>query len=228
MEDYAPYSKSREHCFVEGRTGLIYPGVRVENISYPLSISSIQAAVCSCLANGDEPISYSIPDDSVRPELLNFWADSYALKETRDFGESPDLYNPLITEDPDLKEELTALCARSVTIHSGFPVSALLKVEDGYIPGANVEVTAWALGLCAERVAIARAVAAGYSTFESIHVHAPKSDFSSPCGACRQVLNEFMPDGVVEMFHGDGSRSSHIASHLLPFGFVSEELKNRS
>lgn len=227
MDQYAPYSDSRETCLVRGKSGMIYPGVRVENISYPLTITSIQAAVCSCLANGDIPQSYSLTNGSNRPELLSFWTTTFNLEELERYGTDEPRFNPLIPVESNIGVELTALCSKAVTIHSGFPVSSLLKVADGYIPGANVEVEAWALGLCAERVSISRAIAAGYTEFESIHVHAPKSDFSSPCGACRQVLNEFMPSGVVEMHHGDGSLSKHITSHLLPHGFISEELTRK-
>jgi cytidine deaminase len=227
MKNYTPYSHTDEQCLVRGKSGRFYPGVRVENISYPLSITAIQAAICSCLGNGDQP--EAVWTDSPEPELTEFWITSYNLNRIDHPGDHIELYRPLIggDGDTDIKSRLKELTGSAVTIHSGFPVSALLKVDGGYIPGVNVEVHAWSLGLCAERVCIARAVAAGFSNFETIHVHAPKSEFSSPCGACRQVLSEMMPDGSVEMFHGDGTCSRHLTAHLLPFGFISDALKNK-
>ena len=179
MKGYNPYSGTENICYVKGASCIFYPGVRIENVSYPLTISSIQAAVCSCLANGDSPTHYFIGDQ--KPELLEVWATEYDMKPG---GELPDegikMFEPLIKNIPDIKKELTALTVGAVTPNSGFPVSALLQTEEGFIRGVNVELSSWALGLCAERVAISRALTAGYTRFKSIHIYAPEADFVSP------------------------------------------------
>ena len=224
IRGYTPYSGHENTCYVRGTSGTIYPGVRVENVSYPLTISSIQAAVCSCLANSDTPTEYFIGDKN--PELLSIWADEYDMKPGGQLKkEGIKLFDPLVKIIHDIRKELKALTAVSVTPNSGFPVSALLQTDEGFVRGVNIELSSWALGLCAERVAISRALTAGYTEFKAIHIYAPEADFVSPCGACRQVLFEVMPDAEAELYHGDETLSRHNISDLLPFGFTSHKLK---
>lgn len=219
---YSPYSNILEVCAVEGKSGLLYPGVRLENISFPLSISAVQGAICSCLGNGDEPAVLYQPDN--RSELIGEWVENFDIEHRNITPEKTDYYNPLIKGSFNIMKRLEELAKKAVTSHSDFPVSALIEVDGGYIPGVNVEVPAWSLGLCAERVAVFRAVSTGYTEFKKMHVFAPKGDFSSPCGACRQVLAEWMPNERVELNHGDGTQSTHAVSDLLPFGFTSGSL----
>ncbi len=222
MKAYSPYSKTEETCLVLGESGSYYPGVRIENISFPLTISAIQAGICSCLANGDTPVS--IYQNTPVSELRSYWIEEFNLSFYSTFPSNPHLYNPLITEEIDIPETLDALCTKAVTIHSEFPVTALLKTEDGFVPGVNTEVSAWSLGLCAERVAISRAIAAGLHEFTNMHIYAPKGQFSSPCGACRQVLAEHMPGKPVELHHDKETLSKHFTNHLLPYGFITKSL----
>ncbi|MEX0647458.1 MAG: cytidine deaminase [Balneolaceae bacterium] len=223
LQSYSPYSGIEEYCFIEGTSGTAYPGVRIENISFPLTIPAIQAAVCSCLANGDQPaILYQQKPES---ELLSYWVDQYSLAVKQEIPAFQNLYDPLLTSVADVAALLKKLAEKAIVPHSGFEVAALLETPAGFICGVNVEVSAWSLGLCAERVAISRAVAAGYTEFTSLHIYAPKGDFSSPCGACRQILTEWLPDKIVKLHHGDGSLSTHYTSHLLPYGFTSNSLK---
>jgi len=225
LTSYSPYSGIKETCLIEGESGIFYPGVRIENISYPLTISAIRAAVCSCLGVGDQPASFFQPEPF--SELQAYWIDEFGLKPIKKLPDEVRFFNPVIPVLSNIPKKLKELCRSAVTTHSDFPVSALLEVEGGFIAGVNVEVSSWSLGLCAERVAVARAIAHGIRTFRTVHVHAPKSEFCSPCGSCRQVLNEFMPDEVVKLYHKDQSISSHFAQHLLPYGIISDDLKNR-
>lgn len=220
---YSPYSNTIEYCIVEGKSGIHYPGVRVENISFPLTISAVQGAVCSCLGNGDVPAVLFQPKPA--SELLHYWVDEFNLSHKKELPESLNLYNPLLSKSIEPVQILNDLTQHTHTPHSNFPVAALLDVKDGYIPGVNVEVSSWALGLCAERVAIFRAVSAGYTEFESLIVSAPKGDFSSPCGTCRQVMAEWMPRKQVELHHGDSTLSKHNVAQLLPHGFTTGNLK---
>jgi len=221
---YTPYSKKPESCLILGSSGVVYPGVRVENISFPLTIPAVQAGVCSCLGNRDKPVGV-MDGKSNNDDLSEFWTQTFQLKTLDRLPDDSVLYDPLIDGINDVTGQLKNLCEKSVSDRSGFPVSALLETQQGYIPGVNIEFEQWNLGLCAERVAIARAIAAGFNEFKGIHIYAPKSEFISPCGACRQVLYEFMPEQVAQLHHDDDTKSSHFVSHLLPNGFTTNSLK---
>ena len=92
--------------------------------------------------------------------------------------------------------------------YSGFKVGAALLANDGtVITGCNVENASYGLTICAERSAIFKAVSMGYrpGDFEAIAVAASNPDFS-PCGACREVINEFGEDmAVIFEFRGEVS-----------------------
>ncbi len=226
MNSYAPYSKIDEYCLIEGRSGLFYPGVRIENIAFPLTISAIHSAITSCLANGDQPIS--IFQDEPQSELADYWKREFDIEQRTTLPDAPSLYEPLLPSNIDIDATLEALTQKCVIPHSSFPVSALIETENGYIPGVNVEVSAWSLGLCAERTAISRAVTAGYTgKLGQLHIYAPKGDFSSPCGACRQVMAEFIPRQQVVLHHGNQTISKHFVKDLLPYGFTGSSLRKK-
>ena len=100
--------------------------------------------------------------------------------------------------------------------YSGFRVGAALLLETGEIvTAANVENTSYGLSICAERSAVVRAVAQCGPQIRILAVAVT----SSPCGACRQVLAEFMsPDGLI-LFLFDSTPQSQTLAQLLPFGF---------
>jgi cytidine deaminase len=75
--------------------------------------------------------------------------------------------------------------------YSKFPVGAALLTKSGRVyTGCNVENASYGLAICAERVAISKAVSEGHRQFIAIAIVAPSSQ-ATPCGACRQVLSEF-------------------------------------
>lgn len=90
--------------------------------------------------------------------------------------------------------------------YSNFPVGAALLLADGSIvTGANIENASYPLSICAERSAVATAASAGHREIRAVAVSAPRSRGTSPCGGCRQVLNEFRPaDGNLEIILDDG------------------------
>src|SRR5262245_17989238 len=74
------------------------------------------------------------------------------------------------------------------------PVGAAVLTADGtVVTGCNVENASYGLTVCAERTAVFSAVAAGHRTIVGVAVTAPRVVTITPCGACRQVLNEFKP-----------------------------------
>lgn len=220
---HTPYSNSDEFCYVLGDSGVCYPGVRIENISFPLTIPANLAAVCSCLGNGDQPVA--IIESSRSKHSTRFWIEKFGLEELEDLPDGVSIFDPLIKNTDDIKHTLKKLCDSTISHESNFPVTALLKTSAGYIPGVNIEFAEWNLGLCAERVSLSRALASGYSDFLGMHIYAPQSEYVSPCGACRQVLFELMPDQMLVLHHDDQSLSRHLVSHLLPLGFTSSSLK---
>jgi cytidine deaminase len=90
-----------------------------------------------------------------------------------------------------------------------------------------VENRSYGLTNCAERSAIFSAVSAGKSDFEAIAVSTPRSDAAvAPCGACRQVLSEFVEADFPVTFAGRARRIDSTLGQLYPFDSL-QELKNR-
>ena len=91
-----------------------------------------------------------------------------------------------------LIDQAWAVRERAYAPYSNFKVGAALIAEDGRVfTGCNVENLSYGLTLCAERVAMGAAVAAGVTRFAGVAVVADTGVPISPCGACRQVLSEF-------------------------------------
>lgn len=117
--------------------------------------------------------------------------------------------------DRELFERACEAAGRAYAPYSGFHVGAAVRTRDGsIIIGANVENSSYPLGICAERAALACAVAQGFrpGDVESIAVTA------SPCGGCRQWLLEFKIDWVVFM-RGDEELTIRAVAELLPDSF---------
>ena len=102
--------------------------------------------------------------------------------------------------------------------YSGFQVGTALATKTGeIITGCNVENVSLGLTICAERSAIATAVARGLRDFVAIAVVTGGKKPAIPCGACRQVLAEFTPNIKVVSATIDGEMQEFDLSELLPF-----------
>jgi homotetrameric cytidine deaminase len=135
-----------------------------------------------------------------------------------------------ITISPQQQAELLGAAQeaahRAYAPYSGFRVGAALLLEGGEIvAAANVENASYGLSICAERSAVVRAIA---QHGPKLRIHAVvvtnlNNAPSSPCGACRQVLAEFMPPDGIVLFPFDGTPEMRIQSHtlaeLFPLGF---------
>jgi cytidine deaminase len=108
----------------------------------------------------------------------------------------------------------------AVAPYSNFKVGAALEAADGtVITGANVENATYGLTVCAERVAMFTALAAGHRRFRRIAVVADTNDPTPPCGACRQILWEFGGDLDVILANLKRETGRHRLSDLLPLPF---------
>ena len=104
--------------------------------------------------------------------------------------------------------------------YSGFRVGAALLCEDGtIITGFNIENRSFSLTVCAERAALFSALVRGKTAFKEIAVVGLDSELPlPPCGACRQVLTEFLPpDAPVHFAGGDGDIETVLLGELLPY-----------
>jgi cytidine deaminase len=115
---------------------------------------------------------------------------------------------------------------RAYAPYSNYPVGAALRTKSGRLyTGVNVENAAYPHTMCAERVAIFKAVSEGETEFEVIAV--VTNNGGSPCGGCRQVLAEFGLDTIVLIANGEGKLQKVVTvEELLPEAFTPKKLKN--
>lgn len=114
---------------------------------------------------------------------------------------------------------------RAYVPYSSYPVGAALRTKTGKLyTGVNVENAAYPQTMCAERVAIFKAVSEGEKEFEVIAVVTDNG--GSPCGGCRQVMVEFGLDTIVLLADKNGSLVKETTvKELLPEAFTPEKLK---
>jgi cytidine deaminase len=103
---------------------------------------------------------------------------------------------------------------------SGFKVGAALETADGTIvTGCNVENATYGLTICAERVAMFKAISEGHRKFRRVAVVADTEAPTPPCGACRQILWEFGGDLEVILANLRREKGRHRLKDLLPLPF---------
>jgi cytidine deaminase len=109
---------------------------------------------------------------------------------------------------------------RALAAFSDFKVGAAIETIDGQIvTGCNIENSTYGLTMCAERVAIFKALSDGHRSFTRIAVVADTSQTTSPCGACRQILWEFAGNIEVILADLDAIKTTHLMKDLLPHPF---------
>jgi cytidine deaminase len=130
--------------------------------------------------------------------------------------------------ESELHELVAAAAAareRAYAPYSHFAVGAALRAADGAIyVGCNVENASYGLTICAERNAVAHAVASGARDLVALAVVTENG--VTPCGACRQVLVEFGPEMTVIVADTRGNRRIYLLGELLPDAFGPEQLKD--
>ncbi len=111
--------------------------------------------------------------------------------------------------------------------YSKFKVGAALLTKSGKVfTGCNVENSSFGASMCAERVAVFKAVSEGEREFEAIAVVTDTDDPAMPCGMCRQVLSEFSMDIEVYAANLDGKVKTTTLRELLPYAFTKEDLND--
>ncbi len=103
-------------------------------------------------------------------------------------------------------------------------VAAVIDHRGRLFTGVNVENVSFGLSMCAERVAIFSAIAAGAHRISALAVTSSAADFLSPCGACRQVMAEFADPDVPVYCDTGGAARRWTVSELLPERFAASQL----
>lgn len=146
--------------------------------------------------------------------------------------EMPEDAGPLSLLAPAPETDAAGLSAaldasrRAVVPASDFPVGAAAVDASGRaVVGSNVELASdWTRGLCAERVALVAAHAAGLGPVETLYVACVKAPGGSPCGACRQAISDLAPDARVVLWNGTSAPVATSAAALLPGAFRGDGL----
>lgn len=128
--------------------------------------------------------------------------------------------------------ELDALVPQALEVrknayapYSNFKVGAALLGESGRVYlGCNVENSSYGLCVCAERTAIARAIADGEQSFRGIVIATQSELPSPPCGMCRQTLSEFAQHMPVVLVNDKGARIDTSLDELFPMSFTPDYL----
>jgi cytidine deaminase len=127
-----------------------------------------------------------------------------------------------------LRDAAFAAMENAYAPYSRFRVgSALLTSTGEIVAGCNVENAAYGEALCAERVAVAAAVARGMTEFEEIAIATESDEPAPPCGSCRQTMSEFAPDLRVTSYTRNGRQATWRLSDLLPEAFALNHLRGR-
>lgn len=125
-------------------------------------------------------------------------------------------------------EELIAVAsearARAYAPYSEFRVGAAVVAGGQVFTGCNVENASYGLTVCAERVAVFKAVSEGHQELVACAVVTDISPPAPPCGACRQVLHDFGPGMVMTLANLDGEQVQIPLSELLPHAFTAPQV----
>lgn len=126
----------------------------------------------------------------------------------------------------NLVEAARAVRERAYAPFSKFKVGAAVKTKSGkvYI-GCNIESASYGLTVCAERVAIWKAVSEGEREFTNVAVVADTEELTPPCGVCRQIIWEFCGDIPVTFANLKGKTETVQMKEILPRAFDTKFLK---
>jgi cytidine deaminase len=120
----------------------------------------------------------------------------------------------------ELIEAAKAARLRAHAPYSHFQVGCAIEDEEGRVfTGCNVENASYGLSLCAERVAVFKAISEGAGPLKRVVVVADTDELTPPCGACRQILWEFCGDAELTLENLAGKRETMSIKQILPRPF---------
>ena len=126
----------------------------------------------------------------------------------------------------EMERRARAVSQKAYSPYSNFRVGAAVLTADGQIcAGCNVENASYGLTICAERNAIFQMISQANQQIMAVVIYTPTPGPSAPCGACRQVINEFGPDALVVSVCDGPDRLMQRLSELLPDAFGPANLK---
>ncbi|MFD2704146.1 cytidine deaminase [Salibacterium lacus] len=130
--------------------------------------------------------------------------------------------------DQELIEKAGAARDKAYVPYSGFAVGAAVSTEDSQVfTGCNIENASYGLTNCAERTAVFKAVSSGKKNINGIAVTADTPGPVAPCGACRQVLSEFLSqDARIILANLKGDINVTTMAALLPGAFEAEDMND--
>ena len=118
---------------------------------------------------------------------------------------------------------------RSVAPFSNFLVGAAVRTDTGKVfTGCNIESASYGLTVCAERVAIWKALSEGERNFTNLAIAADTESLTPPCGTCRQIIWEFAKHADIVLVNQHGDRETLQIKDLLPRAFDARFLKEAS
>lgn len=124
-------------------------------------------------------------------------------------------------------EAASAAREKAYAPYSNYPVGAAVLAESGHIyAGCNIENASYGLTICAERVALSSAIAAGERAFLGLAIAGGDGMPSMPCGACRQFIAEWADEGFpITVVSAQGQRQDLTLGDLLPHAFTPKSLQ---
>jgi cytidine deaminase len=129
-------------------------------------------------------------------------------------------------ESKELIESAKQVREKAFAPFSNFQVGAAVRTKSGKVfTGCNIESASYGLTVCAERVAIWKAVSEGEKEFTNLAVVVDTQDLTPPCGACRQIIWEFCGDVPVTFANLKGDVETVQMKELLPRAFDTKFLK---
>ncbi|MCX6088651.1 MAG: cytidine deaminase [Caldiserica bacterium] len=128
----------------------------------------------------------------------------------------------------ELIEEATKAREKAYAPYSNFKVGSAVLTKSGKVfTGANIENASYGASICAERVALFKAISEGETEIVEIAVVTCAEEPTMPCGICRQVLKEFSENLKIYAANLEGKVIETTIDRLLPMAFTREDLENK-
>ena len=123
-------------------------------------------------------------------------------------------------------EKLKENLKYSYAPYSKVNVSCILVTSDGKeFSGVNIENASFGGTICAERVAILKAVSEGYTSFKEVHIMSNLNEYTYPCFICRQTFLEFFNNDIKIFVYNGEDKKEYSLNELCPYPFSKEDLK---